>query len=132
MPLTKKVNFNKVSNDLFKSSLETLRKEAPNVETGIITRTQKGKDVNLKSFKPYSKSYKTAKQKKGRTGKVDLTFTGNMLNSITHKNIKDGVRFTFSAKAERDKASWNNKIRYFFGIDKHQIKAIQKQLSKLH
>ena len=53
--LKKKVNFRKVKRVILDDRLDKLREEAHNVETGIITRTQQGKDVKLSSFEPYSK-----------------------------------------------------------------------------
>ena len=53
--LKKKINFRRVEKKVIGDRLEILRKEALNIETGIITRTQKGKDVKGYAFKKYSK-----------------------------------------------------------------------------
>ena len=44
----------------------------------IIKRTKSGRDVDNQAFKPYTKEY----AKKKRSNKVDLTLTGQMLNSL--------------------------------------------------
>ena len=124
--LKKKINFRKVSNLIVDKRVDKIRAEGLNIETGIINRTQSGKDVKNKSFKKYSAAYK---KKKG--GKVNLTDTGAMLHAISSKKIKNGLRFYFNASSETKKASWNQKLRKFFGVDKTQIKYIKKQLSKL-
>lgn len=91
---------------------------------GIVKRTQSGKDVNGKAFKPYSKS--------GRGGKgiVDLTISGDMLGSINGQKVKGGVKIYFPSSKERKKAHANQKTRYFFGIDKDQKEIIRKQIIK--
>ena len=124
--LKKKINFNKVRKTVIEGRLDKLKKEALNIETGIINRTQSGKDVKGKGFKKYSSAYA---KKKG--GKVNLTDTGAMLQAISNKNIPNGVRFYFNASAETKKASWNQKLRKFFGVDKEQIKYLKKKMSKL-
>ena len=124
--LKKKINFNKVRTTVIKGRLDKLKKEALNIETGIINRTQSGKDVKGKGFKKYSTAYA---KKKG--GTVNLTDTGAMLQAISNKNIPNGVRFYFNASAETNKAAFNQKLRKFFGVDKDQVKYLKKKLGKL-
>ena len=97
----------------------------------IHSRTLSSKDRNLKSLKPYSTSYREFRQSKGRGSDVNLTYTGAMLGAMTHKDIPNGLRFTFMSKSELDKAYQNSKTRDFFGVDKNQEKKIRKKLSKL-
>ena len=124
--LKKKVNFRKVRRVIIDGRLDKLRKEALNIETGIIRRTQSGKDVKLSSFKPYSASYK-----KTKGGTVNLTKSGAMLQAISNKKITNGLRFYFNANAETKKASYNQKMRKFFGIDRNQLKYLKKVMGKL-
>ncbi len=126
--LKKKIDFRKVKHVIVDGRLDKLKKEALNIETGIITRTQQGKDVKGSSFKPYSKAYKKAK---GKGSKVTLTDTGAMLHAISNKKITNGIRFYFNASSETKKASWNNKLRKFFGVDKQQIKYLKNKMGKL-
>ena len=129
--LKKKINFRKVSSKVIDGRVDKLRLEAKNIEAGIIDRTQKGKDTKLKSMKSYKSDYAKYRQKHGRSKKPNLTYTGNMLNAISSKPIKNGLRFYFSSKSETDKAKWNQKTRRFFGVDKNQIKYLVKRMGKL-
>jgi len=129
--LKKKVNFRKVKRVILDGRLDKLREEAHNVETDIITRTQRGKDVKLSSFEPYSKAYGEKKAKSGRGYTVNLTNEDHMLHAISSKKILNGMRFYFNASSETKKASWNNKTRKFFGIDRVQLKDLKKKLGKL-
>lgn len=124
--LKKKVDFRKVRRVIIDGRLDKLKKEALNIETGIINRTQSGKDVKLSSFKPYSKAYKKIKG-----GTVNLTKTGAMLHAISNKNIPNGLRFYFNASAETKKASYNQKMRKFFGVDRNQVKYLKAKMSKI-
>lgn len=51
MPLTKKINFKKVSKELTDSRIKKLRMMGNDLVAGIYTRTLQGKDVNLRAFK---------------------------------------------------------------------------------
>ena len=102
----------------------------------IINRTQQGhKDKNNKSFKPYSKEYKSSldfKIGKGGSTKVNLTMTEEMLNEI--KVIKnaagkvdigfDGRRSKLNGKVEGNilgtygQKKSTGKARDFLGITK--------------
>jgi len=115
-------NFGKYTKRI-KNSNSNLYSITEGVIVGIIKRTQSGKDKNSKGFKPYSKSY-------GKTGRVNLTDKGSMLQSITRKKIKDGVRLYFGSSNENSKA-YGNQVTYkrkFFGIDKKQMKHIKERL----
>ena len=125
--LKKKINFKKVKRVVIGGSVKRLREEALNIETGIQWRTQSGKDMNLRAFKPYSSAY--AKRKGSRS--VDLTVSNNMLHAISSKKIPNGLRFYFNASSETKKAAHNQKTRKFFGVDKTQIKYLKKQMGKL-
>lgn len=129
--LKKKINFRKVRKVVIDGRVDKLRKEALNIETGIINRTLKGKDVKMASFKSYSKEYADYKQSKGRGKTVNLTYTGAMLQAISNKKILNGIRFYFNASAETKKAFWNQKKRKFFGVDKQQVKYLKKKMGKL-
>lgn len=131
MALTKKINFNKVRTIIIDGREDILQKEAANLEDGIRSRTRAGKDMNLKSFKPYAKSTLKAKSKAGRGSNVNLTNKDHMLPAITAKKIKGGLKFKFTTKSETEKAVWNQETRKFFGIDTNQIKYLNKIMSKL-
>lgn len=76
----------------------------------IVERTQSGKDKNNRSFPGYSKAYKNNLDFKiaGKTSKVDLTLSGDMLSSlevISHKNGEITVGFDRSDSENNDKAT---------------------------
>lgn len=127
MALKKKINFLKVKNQVIQGCVDKLYKEGFNIKDGIQQRTLSGKDVNLKSFRPYKPEY--AKRK--GSNKVDLHVKGHMLSAITFDKKRYGVRFRFNSNAETDKAIGNQRLRYFFGIDKRQIAYLKKKLGKL-
>lgn len=58
----------------------------------VIKRTQESKDFEGNRFPKYSKAYKNSLDFKiaGKTGKVDLTLSGEMLNSIVKLNDRAG------------------------------------------
>lgn len=127
MSLKKKINFLKVKNQVIQGRVDKLYKEGFNIKDGIQQRTLSGKDVNLKSFKPYTPAY----AKKKRSNKVDLHVKGHMLSAITFDKKLYGIRFRFNSNAETNKAIGNQRLRYFFGIDKRQIAYLKKKLGKL-
>lgn len=76
----------------------------------IIARTQQGKDKNGNKFAPYSKGYKDSVNFKigGKSSSVDLTLSGDMLDSM--EIVKNGpkVEIGYSAgNPERGKAEGN-------------------------
>ena len=108
-------------------------------KTGIIKRTQKGLDMQMKAFTGYSAAYKKQKMKrkyKSYNGVVNMTLDFNMLASIARKKIVGGVRYYFNNKKEEDKAVAHQKglgnlpKRKFFGIDKRQKKTAMKFINK--
>lgn len=122
--INKTPNFGKYRKRLKKTD-DALYSVAEGVIVGIINRTQSGKDKNSKGFKPYSKAY-------GKTGRVNLTDKGSMLQSIDRKKIKNGVRLYFGNTNENRKAH-GNQVKYgrkFFGIDKKQKEHIKTRLGK--
>lgn len=124
--LTREINFAKVRKLIINGSVDKLHKQAPNIKDSIEDRTLQGKDVNMKSFKPYSPSYA---RRKG--GDVDLYVKGHMLGAMTYDKEKWGLHFRFSSKRQTDKAVWNSKTRKFFGIDSKMVKYLKKQIGKL-
>lgn len=130
MALKKKINFSNVEKQLIDKREKQLRTLGSEIIVGIIKRTQSGKDKDLKTFKPYSKAY--AKSKAKYSSKVNLTVSGNMLNSIDYKSIKNGLRFYFNANEEKKKAKGNIGYgRKFFGIDKKQKAWIKNKLEDI-
>lgn len=94
------------------------------VKRGIITRTQKGKDIDNKPFKAYSKAYKKTKEEKYGSV-VNLTVGQNMLNGIRFKKHNGGLKFYFTT-AQNDKAHGNQvkNGRKFFQLDRELRKKV--------
>lgn len=119
--IIEKPDFKKYSKRI-KNISKTLVAMENDLIIGIIRRTQKGKDIDGKPFKKYSKNY-------DKKGIVNLTVTNNMLHDISAKEITDGVKLWFPTEDENDKAYDNEKRgRHFFGLDKKQVKTIKKRL----
>jgi ABC-type phosphate transport system ATPase subunit len=122
--VTKKPNWNKYIKRLKKTD-DAIYSVAESIIVGIINRTQSGKDKDKKGFKSYSKNYK-------KSGIVNLTDGGTMLQSIDRKKIKNGVKLYFPNTNEAKKAH-GNQVKYgrkFFGVDKDQKKIIKQRLGK--
>lgn len=99
--------------------------------TRIKTRTVEGKDVDGTPFKPYSPRYAMFRQEYGHPiNKVNLTFTGSMLSSMTFNPDADRVQLYFlNTTDERggrnpEKAFFLNEERRFFALSREDIEDI--------
>lgn len=101
--------------------------------TQIVLRTRRGVDVDGTPFASYTEAYAKKRGDSGRrTSPVDLTFTGNMLNSISTKIVRTletviGTIF-FNSTTEGLKARGNQEKRRFFGLSEEQVKRITEKL----
>lgn len=129
MPVKRMPNIKKHT-DKVRTMDKLIQQNANEFIVGIIKRTQSGRDANMSGFRPYSKGYAVEKAKEFGSSRVNLTRTGNMLNSISSKKIKGGLRLYFSANQELKKADNNqNRLRRkFFGLDKNQIRFAKEKL----
>jgi len=110
---------------------EEVASVAESFVVGIQNRTQKGKDMNNKAFRGYKNDdYVERRKKKGRSSKVNLTFNGQMLNSIRTQKYRDGARIYFNSSTETKKAHGNHhKLkRPFFGLDDKQEEYMYKRI----
>ncbi len=104
----------------------------------IIDRTQSGKDVNGKPFKPYSSRYAARRVAAGRGRKVDLNFKGNMLSAIKYRAGHKKVVIHFSSNDEMLKAHGHHfgnqkkglPQRRFFGLSKNERKRIKEMVKR--
>lgn len=133
--IIKKPDFRQIA----KSSMDAMERELTKIMeeavTEIVRRTQSGTDVNGRSFDKYSPSYAKFREKKGRNAKVDLTFTGRMMGSMTStvnrtRSAIEG-RIFFRSPKEAAKARGNQSLRNFFALSKQQIKEITKRLGRI-
>ena len=131
MPLKKKIDFNSKIKKLKKNHLAPLANE---IKDTIKRRTQSGKDINGKAFKPYSPSYKEYRIEKGRSAKPNLTDSSNMLNAIDWDKLKGGnigIKMKFNSEEQTAKAIGNQKLRPFFGLSRTDMAYFKKQLAKI-
>jgi len=99
---------------------------------GVIkTRTQRGKDADGRSFKPYTLEYKAFRREKGKQVRYpDLNFAGNMLSNIAQKsNPKQAILF-FASTAQNLKAVGNQKKRTFFAVGDREGKTLINLFAK--
>lgn len=130
MPIRKRPDIQKYIKRIDNNNLALFANE---LISDIVIRTQSGKDYINHSFKPYSEKYKKIKSAQYGSSTVNLTQSGKMLNSITWKQIKGGIRLYFNAKSQNDKAHGNQvkNGRKFFALSNNQIKGLKKKLSKI-
>ncbi len=112
---------------------ELMTKVATNAKAIIVTRTLKGESVNGGAFKEYSPEYKNQRAKKGRSLTPNLSWSGRMLSSITHKILsKTKVMLTFSRGEEGKKAYFNDQTRPFFSLNQQEMATINEKVIKPH
>ena len=97
--------------------------------------TEKGVDFRRQRFAPYSEQYLKRLQREGKRTNVDLTYSGEMLGSLTsiiRGRKKASVFFNRASTLKR--ALFNQVLnepkREFFGFDDRTEKIIQKQFVK--
>jgi len=93
----------------------------------IEARTSKGEGFKSGSFKKYSALYEAFRVRKGRGKNPDLSFTGQMLGSMTSKASNTQAKIFFTRAAEAKKAAMSNKTRPFFGFSRRE----EKQLGQI-
>jgi hypothetical protein len=111
----------------------------------IVKRTQSGKDKNGEPFAPYSGEYRRSQNFKiaGKGSKVDLTLSGDMLDSIRVLTNQPGkVTIGFErGTTENGKADGNIRGTYgqsasvgpkrdFLGITKEELRGILNEFPK--
>lgn len=97
--------------------------------TSIKLRTLQGKDVDGKLFKPYTPKYKLFRQKNKRPANtVDLTLSGSMLSSMTHKiNTGKGFVRVFFRNTTDKTGTRNPKKAFFIQDEGRKFFALSKQ-----
>ena len=110
---------------------------ASDIRGDILKRTRDNQSVSGSAFHEYSKSYQSYKVKNAkeafRTTTPNLSFTGQMLRSMSVKKIKNGAKIYFNSAEEEQKAIWNQfgkgkHKRDFFGLSKSNIDFIKEQV----
>lgn len=111
--------------NLYTGDRRLMQKIGSEVVSEIKERTRRGFDVDKRKFEPYSPKTLAREEYKGRSRRVDLTFTGSMLRSITVTKVTDKEAFIgFTRGREEQKAMAHQfgerhlPIRKFFGLSK--------------
>ena len=99
---------------------------------GVIKqRTQRGKDADGRSFKPYTPEYKAFRREEGKQVSFpDLNFKGNMLSNMTQKSTSKEAILFFASKAQNLKAVGNQKKRTFFAVGDREGKTLINLFAK--
>ena len=113
----------------------TLELSLPTLKFGIQARTKSGQDKDNKSFDKYSNIYAAAKARAlGSASPVNLSFTGDMLNSLKTRvdaNKLQGI-ISVTGQFNQQKSKWNQEgtntvaSRKFLGLDSKQIQLLRR------
>ena len=121
---------------LDQSALNKMLLTAANYVTQEIRRrTLSGIDVNGKPFEPYSAQYAKAKAKSGRGETVNLTYTNQMLGSITVRLYQNQAEI-FIGENQRKKIAYYHHYgegqpkREFFAVSDAKMKEIWSKSEK--
>ena len=102
----------------------------------LLDRTAAGKDIQGAPFKPYSKPYRKAREKRGLSAtRVDLKRTGEMLGDIsTESSLDKGFStVSFNNRKSALKAFFHHEEeskREFFGLDAAGHDAVKMMLEE--
>lgn len=113
---------------------EFLQRLAFLLNSSIQRRVQdKGVGSDGRKLSPYSKQYANYKKSTGRQTKYrDLTYTGNMWQSLTATKLgSDAARMFFGSAAEAKKAGYNDKRTPFFELGDAEKRIIDSEIKKL-
>ncbi len=97
------------------------------IQNAIKDRTRKGRSVKGGAFKPYSKSYREVRAKRGSSLTPNLFFSGQMLGNMTFKKLSStkGQVF-FPNRTQNIKAFFNDEGRPFFSVNRaEEDKAVE-------
>lgn len=112
----------RIPSNISESDREILGRE---IVRFIVQRTRKGLDINNRPFKGYSENYKNNIdfENANKTNKVNLTLTGEMLNTLEVKSHGLGfIKIGFNDSDSNNKASYNRqKGREFVGINQKDL-----------
>lgn len=122
------VDFESIKREILESTEIKLGRALEETAREIVTRSRSGRGPNGEQFSGLSPKYRNYKEKKGRKGVPDLTFTGRMLSSITSDVQRIGReiigRIFFSSVKEAQKARGNQQTRRFFALSRQQVERL--------
>lgn len=94
---------------------------------------QEGKATDEGQIGRYSAKYAAYRKESGRqTAKVDLTFTGDMINSIQLGEFDGKLVMGFEEREQREKADQNESIfsKKIFSLTDNEIKRVAKNFGE--
>ena len=97
------------------------------IQNAIKDRTRQGRNVKGGAFKPYSKSYRKVRAKRGSSLTPNLFFSGQMLGNMTFRKLSStkGQVF-FPNRTQNIKAFFNDVDRPFFSVNRiEEDKAVE-------
>lgn len=91
-----------------------------------------GLGSNDRPLKRYSTNYARKRRETGRQARFrDLTFSGNMFQSLTVESIgKNRVKMFFGSASERQKAFFNDEKTPFFSLSPSERVFLKKELNE--
>lgn len=103
------------------------------INASIQLRVQRyGQGTDGQKLSPYTTKYSDWKKAKGRNTKFrDLTFSGNMFQSLSAEKDGPGARLFFRSASETNKARGNELRTPFFGISPRERDIIRREMKKL-
>ena len=92
----------------------------------------KGQGSSGKSLKRYTKDYASRRASTGRQSKFrDLTYSGNMFQSLTAEKIGNNqVKMFFGSATEKAKAFYNEEKTPFFSLSPNEKDILNKKLEE--
>lgn len=121
----------KHASEIFQTKKVQLGQAMSDAKQMMLEDIASGRGYDGSTMPAYTPEYKKFKTGKGRSGRVDLTFTGKMLKAmqVSVLEMKDKLlgRIFFLA-GERDKARGNLEKRKFFGLSEKNQKQLRKTL----
>lgn len=122
------IDFSKIKNDLVEGLEDNLARALEDIKTEIKIRTRSMRGADGQPFDELTPKYKKYKENEGRRGVPDLTFSGQMLSSITTVVRKYGKtiegRIFFNSAKQALKAKGNQRIRRFFALSREQAERL--------
>ena len=112
---------NTVKRKIPRASSKGIAQASVFVALAIKDRTRQGRNVKGGAFKPYSKSYRKVRAKRGSTLTPNLFFSGEMLGNMSFKKLSStkGQVF-FPNRIQNIKAFFNDQTRPFFSVNRKE------------
>jgi hypothetical protein len=103
---------------------------AVGVQREIRKQTERGRDINGAQFKPYTPKYRKFRQKKGRSIRPNLLFSGRMLGGMRAIGRKGVAKVILTG--QQGLKGWANEERgrEFFGLTRGAAESVIRRVSK--